>query len=195
MNSHADRCAPPIVHELAPMIALGLSGPFAGSAIAILEQALNLDPVGANNVQVRLHNIWHATESATLEQLLALTEAEHKYCAQMAKIGFADAKALAAACNKLKPRRNSRPGQRGRRDAPLIIGIISLVCFGGTIAAALAGAYGLMVGGVSIRDTAVAEIVSGLGGTILGYTSANAQQVLSFYFNARPGQTKPAPEE
>lgn len=166
-----------ILEEIAPTIRHSLLGPLSSSAVSVLENALQISPTDVADSDARREEVFRAIRLATPVQLHTIGKAEREYDLQMQEL------------LKTTPSRSAkaRAGEHGdikRNHARRIfcIGIITLVAFLGVVSASLWGGYALVTGKAAIKDMAMAEMVSGFGGTLLGYMSANAQQVMGYYF-------------
>jgi hypothetical protein len=63
--------------------------------------------------------------------------------------------------------------------------------FAVVMGAALYGFYVLLTGKLPVENAAVVGMVAGFVGIVIGYVSANAQQVVSFFFgNSKGSETK-----
>jgi hypothetical protein len=72
-----------------------------------------------------------------------------------------------------------------------VLGCVILTTFAVIMGAALYGSYALLTGKFPIENAAVVGMVAGFVGTVIGYLSANAQQVVSFFFgSSRGSETK-----
>ena len=67
------------------------------------------------------------------------------------------------------------------------LGIAILLTFTSVMSAVLWGSFQLLTGGITIKDVAVVAAVSGLIGSVVGYTAANAQQVVGYFFGSSQG--------
>jgi hypothetical protein len=157
------------VAKFAPMIASGLGSPLAGTAIAALEGVFGIQT--GETTKDKQDALVAALSGATPDQLLALKKAEQDYAAKMAELGFknvADLEQIAA---------NDRDSARKREDTvkdwtPRILAYMIVTAFVGVIVGVLAG-WGKV-------DTVLA-------GTLVGYLSAKAEQVVAYYFGSSVG--------
>jgi outer membrane lipoprotein SlyB len=115
-----------------------------------------------------------AVAGASPEQLASLREQEHKFKLQMAELGFKHEQEL----EKLgvEDRANARAREVALKD--ITTRILAYIIVGGF----LGMAFGVMFG--SMRADTV------LAGTIIGYISAKAEQVVSYYFGSSFGSDK-----
>jgi hypothetical protein len=72
-------------------------------------------------------------------------------------------------------------------DRVFWLGVVILSTFAAVMGASLWGAYGLLTGELPVTNPAVVGMVSGFIGTVIGYVSANAQQVVGFFFGSSKG--------
>lgn len=66
------------------------------------------------------------------------------------------------------------------------LGIVVLMLFAGVVVATMLGTYKMLNGGVAVEPGMFAAL-SGFVGTIVGYVSAKADQVLSYFFGSSIG--------
>jgi hypothetical protein len=74
-----------------------------------------------------------------------------------------------------------------QNDKVFVLGCVILSTFAAIMGASLYGAYALLTGSLPIKDAALVGMVAGFVGTIIGYTAANANQVVSFFFGSSKG--------
>lgn len=180
-----------VLEELAPTIATAVGTPLLGGAVAALEGAFGLTPSASASMDDRQGALAAAIQGATPEQLAAVRAADQNYAARMAEAGFADKEALA----KLQVQDETlyvddtadARKVNGSSDKVFNLGVVVLVTFAAIMGASLYGAYALLIGSIPVKDVAMVGMVSGFVGTIIGYVSANAQQVVSFFFGSSKG--------
>ena len=142
---------------VAPLLGTALGGPLGALAGQVLGTALGVD--GSDEEALAA-----ALQKATPEQLLAIKTADNQFKLDMAKLGMRPEEL------EVEDRISARAAQAATKDgllpwlAALVVGT-----FCGVVAAVLFG--GLKVEAV-------------IGGTLIGYLSAKAEQVLSFYFGS-----------
>lgn len=180
-----------VLEEVAPTIATALGTPVLGGAVAALEAVFGLTPDKSASMDSRQENIAAAVAGATPDQIAAMRKADQDYAVAMAQAGFADKEAIARlAVQEEQIYVTDTADARAKNAANARVfwlGVVILATFGGVMSAALWGAYGILTGKVPIVDAAVVGMVSGFVGTIIGYVSANAQQVVSFYYGSSKG--------
>ena len=141
---------------LAPTIATCLAGPLAGMGVAALAKAIGVEPEQVQDVI--------SSGKLTSEQVAAiqLAELELKKQAQSMNLDFEQ---LAVA-----DRKSARDMQIATKSylVPLL-SVIVVVSFVGVVVATLSG---------------FSKIESVMAGTLIGYLSAKADQVLSFFFGS-----------
>ena len=141
---------------IAPTIATALGGPLAGMAVSAVSKALNIAPEEVQNVI--------SSNKLDAEQVAAiqLAELELKKQAQSMNLDFEQ---LAVA-----DRKSARDMQIATRSYLVpSLAIIIVTSFIGVVVATLAG---------------FSKIESAMAGTLIGYLSAKAEQVISFYFGS-----------
>lgn len=67
-------------------------------------------------------------------------------------------------------------------DRVFVLGCLILGTFAVIMGSALYGSYALLTGKFLVENAAVVGMVAGFVGTVMGYVSANAQQVVGFFF-------------
>lgn len=82
-------------------------------------------------------------------------------------------------------RKSAREAHAGNQGV-FRLGIVMLLVFAAVVAASLYGAYQMLVGGVSVDDSMFAAL-AGFVGTLIGYVSAKADQVISYFFGSSFG--------
>ena len=180
-----------VVASVAPTIASAIGTPVAGAAVAALEAVFGITPKPSDGLDSRQNDVAAAIAGATPEQLAAMRKADQDYAARMAEAGFKDKEAIAAlqlqetqtfVADTADARKNN-----AANDRVFWLGVVILGTFAAIMSAALWGAYALLTGKLPVVDAAVVGMVAGFVGTIIGYVSANAQQVVSFYYGSSKG--------
>jgi hypothetical protein len=147
---------------IAPTVVTALGGPLAGMALAAVSKTLNIAP---EEVQDVLNS-----NKLTAEQVasIQLAELELKKQAQSMNIDFEQ---LAVA-----DRKSARDMQVATKSylVPLLA-VIIVTSFVGVVVSTLAG---------------FSTIDSVMAGTLIGYLSAKADQVLSFFFGSSAGSQR-----
>lgn len=79
--------------------------------------------------------------------------------------------------------------RNGRTDDQhvLILGVVVLIVWASLSALTLLGLYHMLIGGIRITDAGIVATVFTVLGTMVGYISNSAQQVLSYYFGSSRG--------
>lgn len=148
---------------VAPGIATALGGPLAGLAAQAVVEALGL-PAGSGEPEIA-----QAMQRATPADLLALKQAEQAFELRMEELGV-QKYGIDQADRDSARRRQMATGDK----APEILAFVIVAGFLGTVYAVLAG----YVDG--LKDPLTATLV----GTLIGYVSAKADQVVSYYFGS-----------
>jgi hypothetical protein len=151
------------VSTVAPTLGTMLGGPLAGTAISAILAVFGLDG-GSSEAQIA-----KAVQNATPEQLLALKAEDNRHAEAMEKLGL-DREAVAAG-----DRDSARKREEKVKDwTPRVLAAVVVGGFLGTVYMVLAG----YVDGLKDPMTAT------LTGTLIGYVSAKADQVISYYFGS-----------
>ncbi|MGQ0595839.1 hypothetical protein [Aquabacterium sp.] len=145
---------------VAPGLATALGGPLSGTAVAAIVNALGIQGGSADQAKA-------AVKAADPADLLKLKEADEKFVADMAKLGI----------DILTLENSDRASARNREvsikdNTTKVLAYLIVGTFLGV-------ACSLVLGGTKV-DTV-------MGGTVLGYLSAKAEQVASYYFGSSSG--------
>lgn len=159
-----------IVKAVAPTIATALGGPLAGLGVKALSEALLGKSDGTED------EIARALQYADGDQLVRLREIDTQFQAQMKALDV-DLERIAS-----QDRDSARQREIGSRDSwtPRIIGGMALGGF-------LWSVYWVLSGQVAgMNDPTTVALV----GTLVGYVSAKADQVVSYYFGSSAGSAR-----
>jgi len=158
-----------LLAKAAPTIATALGGPLAGGAVAALEAVFSVKAEGTTSE--KQDTLLAAISGATPEQLQRLKEAENAHAEKMAELGFKNVEELARIAKD--DRDSARKRESDVKDwTPRILAYLIVSAFVGVIVGVLAG-WGKV-------DTVLA-------GTLVGYLSAKAEQVVAYYFGSSAG--------
>jgi len=150
------------IKQIAPTVATALLGPMGGAAVAAIGAALNIDDATPDKLQSAI-----AAGQVTPEQLGQLKALEMQYQADEAERGFKYAELV------FKDTADARAREVATKDnTNRILAYIVLGSFVAMVAVTLLG---------------LAKVESVLAGTLVGYLSAKAEQVLSYYFGSSSG--------
>lgn len=148
---------------VAPTLGLALGGPLGGMAGKLIAQTL------LGNEQASEAEIKTALASMTPEQAVALKAAEQTFQQQMKALDVDLARVEAG------DRDSARKRQIETRDhAPEALGLVIIAGFFVVVYQVLFGDFG------NLKDPAVSAIV----GSVIGYVSAKADQVVGYYFGS-----------
>lgn len=156
-----------VIGTVAPWIATALTGPLGGAAVTAAADALGLSDKTESALKQALSGV-------TPEQMLALKNADQAFQLRMQELGFAHIQSLEQIAFQDRDsarKRESTVGDKTNRNLAYTI-----------IAAFIAMAIGTLMGW--------AKADSVLAGTIIGYLSAKAEQVLSYYFGSTSGSAE-----
>lgn len=154
----------PLIGQVAPTIATALGGPLAGAAVKTLSGVLLGHENGtADDIGVALQN-------ASPDQLAALKKVDADFQVQMKALNIDLAK---IAADDRKSAREMQVALKSNLVPTLAIMVI---------ASFIAVTIGVLMG--------YAKIESVMAGTLVGYISAKAELVLSFYFGSSADSEK-----
>lgn len=168
------------VGAIAPTLATMLGGPLAGTAVAALSNVFfgTTDKSEAEVQQAVLTGM-------TPDKIVEMRKIDKEHEQTMARIGFDYAKLNSS--QELAYVADTADARKYKDDKTFWLGVVILVVFAITMGMSLYGAFQLLVGGITLKDVAVVAAVSGFVGSIIGYISANAQQVVSYFYGSSSG--------
>jgi hypothetical protein len=143
---------------VAPRLATALGGPLAGVAVKAIEGVLGL----GNSTPEQLAQ---AVSGASPDQLLALKKADQDFAAKMEELGVQDRDSA----------RNREIQTKDHSNA--VLGTVIIVGFLAAVGAVLTGEV------MGLKDPNTAALI----GTLIGYVSAKADQVVAYYFGSSRG--------
>jgi hypothetical protein len=153
-----------VVGAVAPTIATALGGPLAGVAVKTLATQL------LGNSDATEEDVAAAVAAADPQTLLKLKEIDAEFKKTMIDAGVKLEEIAASDRNSARNREVSAHDSWTPR-------ILALVVIGGFMTCV----YAILGGHVSdLKD----PLIAGLIGTMVGYTSAKADQVISYYFGS-----------
>ncbi len=142
---------------VAPLLGTALGGPLGALAGQVLGTALGVD--GGDEAALA-----SALQKATPEQLLAIKQADNQFKLDMAKLGMRPEEL------EVEDRISARAAQAATKDG--LLPWLAVLVVGTFCAVTVSVLFG------SLKVEAV------IAGTLIGYLSAKAEQVLSFYFGS-----------
>ena len=154
----------PLIGSIAPTIATALGGPLAGMAVKTLSSALLGHEDGTES------DIMAALQGASPDQLASIKKIDADFAVQMKSLDI-DLARMA-----VDDRKSARDMQMVTKSW-LVPTLATMI-----IAAFIAVTFATLMG--------YAKIESALAGTLVGYISAKAELVLSFYFGSSAGSEK-----
>ena len=135
--------------------------------------------------------ITKAVANATPEQLAVLQEKENDFKLKCQALGFAHEEEMASiGLEEVKVYTADTQDARAKNaqnKSIFWLGVVVLLSFAGAMGAALYGSYGLLTGGIVVKDVGMVAAVFGFLGTIVGALAGNAQQVIGFFFGSSKG--------
>jgi uncharacterized membrane protein len=165
-----------IVGKVAPTIAGAIGGPFAGTAVGALSDAL------FGNTTASEKEVVSALINATPDQLAAIKKADQDFALKMRELDIDVTKAYIADTSDARH-------SFGANSRVFWLGISILIIFLICIVGILYACYNMITGDIIVRDAGILATATGLIGSILGYVSANAQQVVGYYFGSSKGSS------
>jgi hypothetical protein len=153
------------IGAIAPTVATALGGPLAGLAVDAVGSAFGWTDATKEKVEEAF-----SKGQMTGEQILALKQAEIALVAQEKELGFKFAEL------EFRDRDSARQREVGTQDATNKI-----------LAYAVVGGFLAVVGGTL---AGWAKVDSVLAGSLIGYLSAKAEQVLAYYFGSTAGSAE-----
>jgi len=156
-----------LVKTVAPGLATALGGPLAGAAVQTISTAVLGKPDGTEE------EVAVAVASGGADALLKLKEAENAFTIKMKELGVDLEKVHAGDRNSAR----EREVKTGDVWTPRIL------------AATIIGGFLAMVASVLLgKVTGITDpVAAGMIGTLIGYVSAKADQVVSYYFGSSAG--------
>ena len=171
-----------IIRTAAPVLGTALGGPLAGAAIKVLGDAVLGNPDATQDEVAAA-----ITSGLSPDAIVKMREADNAFKAQMKAMDIdilkLNAQTEAAYLEDVQSARNAN----GANRAVFWLGIAILITFATLMGFVMYGSFQLLTGGIVLKDVAVASVVSGLIGTVIGYVAGNAQQVVGYYFGSSKG--------
>lgn len=172
-----------LVGGLAPTLGAALLGPLGGAAVKVIaDQVLGTPDASEADVAAAL------VQGLSPEQVLALREADNAFKLRMRELDIDVMKlnqvSELAYVEDVGKARQAHAGDRG----VFWLGIAVLATFAVLMGVVLLGCFYMLTGTLKV-DPAVAAMVSGMIGTVVGYVAANAQQVTSYFFGSSRGSS------
>jgi hypothetical protein len=150
-----------ILKTVAPWLGTALGGPLGGMAVSFIADKMGLQDKTVDAVKAAILGM-------TPEQALALKTGDQEFALHMQELGFkqiTDLEALA-----VKDRDSARQREVALKDNTNKV-----------LAAVIVGGFMTMVGATLMGWTRAESVMAG---TLIGYLSAKADQVLSYYFGS-----------
>jgi hypothetical protein len=159
-----------LVGAVAPTVATALGGPLAGAAVGALSQALLDKPDGSES------DVAAAIMAGGPDALAKLKEAERAFIVRMRELDI-DVERIHQADRASARERESSTGDRA---TPRVLAFVIVGGFLSMVASVLLGKV------TGITDPTAAGMI----GTLIGYVSAKADQVVSYYFGSSSGSAE-----
>ena len=159
-----------IVSTVAPWIGTALGGPLGGMAVSAIADALGLSDKAEETIK-------QALSGASPEQMLAIKNADQSFALQMQELGFKQVKDLEAIAADDRKDARDREVKTGDNLTPRVLAAVIIIGFLMMVWYVLSGQVAML------KD----PIAAGMIGTLIGYVSAKADQVVSYYFGSSAG--------
>lgn len=159
------------IADVAPILGGVLGGPAGGALGTLVASALGTK---ADPTEV------FETLEKNPELLIKMKELEQEEQKHLREIKFQETQAF------LGDIQNARTTHAGNNNV-FTLGIAILATFAVVIIGSLYGVYQLLIGGMMIKDPSIVAAISTFLGSLIGYVTSNAQQVVSFYFGSSKG--------
>lgn len=156
-----------LIGSVAPWLGAALGGPLGAAAVGSIADAMGLSDRTEASIKAALSGV-------TPEQMLAIKQADQTFAARMQELGYANEQKIAELA--MQDRDSARKREMTVQDwtprilAYLLVGSFISVIFG-------------VLGGWSKVDSVLA-------GTLIGYLSAKAEQVVAYYFGSTSGSAE-----
>lgn len=163
-----------LTKTIAPWIGTALGGPLGGIAVEAITKTLGINSNTSDALK-------QAISGMTSEQMLALKQADNEFAIKMQSIGFEHEEKIEefnqkSLQNEIDDRKDSRNREiQLKDDTNKILAYIIIGSFITIIGATLLG---------------YAKVESALTGTLVGYISAKAEQIIAYYFGSSKGGEK-----
>ena len=156
-----------LVATVAPWIGTALGGPLGGAAVGAIADALGVSDRTEASIKAALAGV-------TPEQMLAIKNADQQFALRMQELGYKNIKDLEAIV--ASDRDSARKREMTVLDwTPRVLAYLVICSFIGVIVGVLSG-WGK-------ADTVLA-------GTLIGYLSAKAEQIIAYYFGSSSGSDR-----
>jgi hypothetical protein len=150
-----------ILKTVAPWLGTAIGGPLGGMAVNFIAGKMGLPESTIDAVK-------SAIIGMTPEQALALKESDQEFALHMQEMGFKQVTDLEALA--VKDRDSARQREMAVKDSTNKV-----------LATVIVGGFMVMVAATLMGWTSAESV---LAGTLIGYLSAKADQVLSYYFGS-----------
>ena len=172
-----------LVSTIAPTLGTLLGGPLAGTAISALSNVFLGNPDG-NESEVSAAVL----AGLTPDKIVEMKKIDLEHQETMAKLGF-DFEKLNQE-TELAYVSDTADARKYKDNNVFWLGVVILSLFGVVMGMSLYGTYGVITGGIPIKDVSVVAAISGFVGTIIGYVASNAQQVVSYFYGSSAGSVR-----
>jgi len=176
-----------LVSTVAPTLGTMLGGPLVGTAVSALSNVFLGNPDGTESEVSKA-----VIDGLTPEKIAEMQKVDIEHKETMAKLGFDYAKLQQD--KELAFVDDVKDARKYRDDKVFWLGVIILGMFAIVMGMSLYGTYGIISGGIPIKDVSVVAAISGFVGTIIGYVAANAQQVVSYFYGSSAGSAQKTSE-
>jgi hypothetical protein len=171
-----------LVRNVAPILGTALGGPLAGAAVKVLGEALLGDSSASMDDVERA-----VMAGISPESIAKLKEMENAFKIQMRSLEIdlekLNQETVRAYIADTQSARTANSGNRG----VFVLGVTILCTFAAMVVGVMVGSYNLLIGAIIVKDPGTVAIVSGMIGSLVGYSAGHAQQVIGFFFGSSKG--------
>jgi hypothetical protein len=161
-----------MIRTAAPMLGTALGGPLGGAAGTLIAKAL-----GGDETKTTTADLAKLCQNVTPEQLLALKNADQEFAIKLKAMDINEVKDLEALAVQDRASAREREMKSGDSWTPRILAGVIVFGFLWSVWFVLSG----RVQGLKDPTTV------GMVGTLIGYVSAKADQVVSYFFGSSSG--------
>lgn len=172
-----------LVSQVAPTLGTMLLGPMGGVALTSLSNIFLGNPDGNEDAVAKA-----VASGMTPDKIAEMQKIDLEHKERAAQLGFDYAKLNQA--TTLAYIDDTQDARKYKDDKVFWLGVVVLGMFAIVMSMSLYGAYQMLQGGITIKDVSVVAALSGFVGSIIGYVSANAQQVIGYFYGSSAGSVE-----
>jgi hypothetical protein len=178
-----------IVGNVAPGLATAFGGPLAGAAVGMLAKSI-LGETSGDKAKDEAALAEALSGGMTPELRAKVIETEASLKIEAMRMGLEEKKVeQQTEIAYLGDVADARKAHGGDKDI-MWMGACVLIAWAVLTAGTLAGLYSLLHGGIEIKDVGVVATVFTVLGSVVGYVSNAAQQVLSYFYGSSRGSDR-----